>query len=104
MVVSNSSPPEEDSPMAPYDTALVVGRAFALANGHCAPGPEAAHELCRMAGNEVTLLLAEERFGELLARRPTIEDQRAYDLLRRARTMMAHPACSRSIHPAVPVG
>jgi hypothetical protein len=68
-----------------YTTALVVGRAFALANSHQPGVDDPARDLWRLAaGDRVTLSLAQERFEVLLRRRPTPEDRKAFDLLGQA--------------------
>ena len=78
--------------MGTYNTALVVGRAFALANADHEEVGDPVRDLCRLANDRLTLLLAQDRFREFLARRPTVEDQRALDLLERAVAMQADPS------------
>jgi hypothetical protein len=91
--------------MATYNTALVVGRAFALANSDREEVDDPAGVLCRLAGDELTLRLAQDRFREFLARRPTVEDQRALDLLERAAAMRTDPApCDATYRAPVLVG
>jgi hypothetical protein len=82
--------------MDSYQTALVVGRAFALANSGGHGLQEAATELCRLAGDRRTLMAARQRFHELLERRFTVEDLRASELLELAAAMSVPPTSPTS--------
>lgn len=72
-----------------YNTGMLMGRAFALANGALPPTdrPEdPAAELCDLAGGDrTTLQQAAAHYRELVAgRTPGVEDQRALTLLESA--------------------
>ena len=66
-----------------YNTGLLVGRAFALANGSAGDRQRLAAELCTLAdGDRTALVLAQARYREFLAERAGCpEEARALALL-----------------------
>jgi hypothetical protein len=67
-----------------YNTGLLVGRAFALANTPRAARSrlDPARELCELAaGDRMAILLAQSRFREFIAAAPAPTDERALEML-----------------------
>lgn len=71
-----------------YNQGLLIGRAFALANGEPTAGGSAdpVAELCHLAdGDRMAIVLAQARYREfVLGPSPTVEDRGALTLLEAA--------------------
>ncbi len=77
------SPSHKSRTTMQYNTGLLVGRAFALANGSAGDRQRLAAELCTLAdGDRMALVLAQARYREFLAERAGCpEEARALALL-----------------------